>query len=170
VSEPQRLSRRQIDVRAKGLKFNSGSSPKHRVFTEPTPGDCRKVAPFAPNIGGRFFGACISFVFPEIINLKTMHMTRAATIVAWVENQPTANLLMIVYWCSIAITIMCEIASITILATISRNTLQDESESWMAVWFFAVDGGIAWIVARQCLDFSSSGRDPIAASCAQAKQ
>jgi choline-glycine betaine transporter len=82
-----------------------------------------------------------------------MHMTRsAAAIVAWVENQPTANLVMIVYWCSIAITFMCEIASMTILTTISTNTLQDESESWMAVWFFAVDGGIAWIVARQCLD------------------
>jgi hypothetical protein len=82
-----------------------------------------------------------------------MHMTRSvAAIVAWVEDQPTANLVMIVYWCSIAITFMCEIASITILATISTNNLQDESESWMAVWFFAVDGGIAWIVARQCLD------------------
>jgi hypothetical protein len=82
-----------------------------------------------------------------------MHMTRsAAAIVAWVENQPTANLVMIVYWSSIAITFMCEIASITILATISTDTIQDESESWMAVWFFAVDGGIAWIVARQCLD------------------
>jgi hypothetical protein len=80
-------------------------------------------------------------------------MTRsAATIVAWVENQPTANLVMIVYWCSIAITFMCEIASIAILATISTHNLQDESESWMAVWFFAVDGGIAWIVGRQCLD------------------
>ena len=80
-------------------------------------------------------------------------MTRsAAAIVAWIESQPTANLVMIVYWCSIAITFMCEIASITILATISTNNLQDESDSWMAVWFFAVDGGIAWIVARQCLD------------------
>ena len=86
-------------------------------------------------------------------------MTRsAAAIVAWVENQPTANLVMIVYWCSIAITFMCEIASITILATISTNNLQDESESWMAVWFFAVDGGIAWIVARQCLDSVYRGR------------
>ena len=87
-----------------------------------------------------------------------MHMTRsAAAIIAWVENQPTANLVMIVYWCSIAITFMCEIASITILATVSTNTLQDESESWMAVWFFAVDGGIAWIVARQCLDSLHGG-------------
>jgi hypothetical protein len=87
-----------------------------------------------------------------------MHMTRsAATIVAWVENQRTANLVMIVYWCSIAITVMCEIASITILATISTNILQDESESWMAVWLFAVDGGIAWIVARQCLDSAHRG-------------
>jgi len=78
-----------------------------------------------------------------------MHIS-AARIVTWLKNQPTANLVMIVYWCSIAITFMCEIASITILATIGTNTLQDESESWMAVWFFAVDGGIAWIVARQC--------------------
>ena len=75
-----------------------------------------------------------------------------AEIFTWVENQPSALLVMIVYWCSIAITFMCEIASITILATIGTNNLQDESESWMAVWFFAVDGGIAWIVARQCVD------------------
>jgi hypothetical protein len=112
------------------------------------------VAPFATNTRGRFFSSrVLGLLFSEIINLKTMHMTRsAATIVAWAEKQPTANLVMIVYWCSIAIAFMCEIASITILATISANTLQDESESWMAVWFFAVDGGIAWIVARQCLD------------------
>jgi choline-glycine betaine transporter len=83
---------------------------------------------------------------------KTIHMTKSvAAIIAWVENQPNALLVMIVYWCSIAIAFVCETASITILATISTNDLQDESESWMAVWFFAVDGGIAWIVARECL-------------------
>ena len=125
---------------------------------KPPPRDCRRVAPFAPDTLADFFGPCISFAFPEIINLKTMHMTRsAAAIVAWVENQPTANVVMIVYWWSIAITFMCEIASITILATISTNTVQEESESWMAVWFFAVDGGIAWIVARQCLDSVHQG-------------
>jgi hypothetical protein len=107
-----------------------------------------------PILAANFFSARVfGLLFSEIINLMTMHMTRSvAAIVAWVESQPTANLVMIVYWCSIAITFTCEIASITILATISANNLQDESESWMAVWFFAVDGGIAWIVARQCLD------------------
>jgi hypothetical protein len=82
-----------------------------------------------------------------------MIMTKSvAAIVAWVANQPTAFFVTIVYCCSITITLMCEIASITILATLSTNNLQDESGNWMAVWFFAVDGGIAWIVARQCFD------------------
>jgi hypothetical protein len=75
-----------------------------------------------------------------------------AEIVTWVENQSISNLAVIFYWCSIAITFICEIAAITILATISTNNLQDESEGWMAVWFFAVDGGIVWIVAHQCFD------------------
>jgi hypothetical protein len=75
-----------------------------------------------------------------------------AAIVTWVENRSLSNLAMIFYWCSMAITFICEIAAITILATISTNNIQDESESWMAVWFFAVDGGIVWIVAQQCFD------------------
>jgi len=44
---------------------------------------------------------------------------------------------------------MCEIAAITILAALVTNTLQDDhSEAWMAVIFFAVFGGFAWIVGR----------------------
>ena len=75
-----------------------------------------------------------------------------AEIVTWVENRSISDLAMIFYWWSIAITFICEIAAITILAAISTNNLQDESEGWMAVWFFAVDGGIVWIVAHQCFD------------------
>jgi hypothetical protein len=55
----------------------------------------------------------------------------------------------ILYWCCLAITFMCEIAAITILAALVTNTLQDDhSEAWMAVIFFAVFGGFAWIVGR----------------------
>jgi hypothetical protein len=53
----------------------------------------------------------------------------------------------VLYWCSIAITFICELAATTILAAILTNKLQDPSEAWMAVWLFAVVGGIAWIVA-----------------------
>jgi len=76
-------------------------------------------------------------------------MTKSiVAIVRWVENQPIANLAKIFYWCSMTITFVCEIAAITILAAISTNNLQDHSEGWMAVWFFSVAGGIAWIVGR----------------------
>jgi hypothetical protein len=75
-----------------------------------------------------------------------------AAIVTWFEHRSASNLTIIFYWCSIAITFICELAAITILATISTNSLHDKSESWMAVWFFAVDGGIVWIVAHQCFD------------------
>ena len=52
------------------------------------------------------------------------------------------------YWCGMAITLMCEIATLTIFAAIVTNRLRDHSEAWMAVWFFAVIGGVAWIVGR----------------------
>jgi hypothetical protein len=41
-----RLSRRQIDVRAEGLIFKSGSSPEHRVFTEATARGLPQGGPF----------------------------------------------------------------------------------------------------------------------------
>ena len=87
-------------------------------------------------------------------------MTRlVGAIVTWAKNQPTANLLMIIYWCSIAITFICEVAAITILATINLNHFQDQAEIWMAAWFFAVNGGIAWIVASQCLASEQTRHD-----------
>ena len=125
------------------------------MFLRKPPAEGRRtVAHFLPKLASRFLSCLHLFAFFENSKFeKTIHMTKSvATIVAWVESQPTTLLVMIVYSCSIAITLMCEIASITILATISTNNIQDESESWMAVWFFAVNGGIAWIVARQCLD------------------
>jgi len=75
-----------------------------------------------------------------------------AAIASWIENPSIANLTKIFYWCSMAMTFICEVAAITILAAIGTNNLQDESENWMAVWFFAVAGGIAWTVGRQCVD------------------
>ena len=64
------------------------------------------------------------------------------------ESQMMAPLAKILYWCCLAITFMCEIAAITILAALVTNKLQDRSEAWMAVVFFVVFGGIAWIVGR----------------------
>ena len=66
-----------------------------------------------------------------------------------------ARLAKILYWCCLAITLMCEIAVLTILAALVTNRLQDHPEAWMSVWFFAVVGGVAWTVAR--LARSSSG-------------
>jgi len=54
----------------------------------------------------------------------------------------------LLYWCCLAITFVCEIAAITILTALFTNRLQDHSEAWMAVWFFAVAGGFFWIVGR----------------------
>jgi hypothetical protein len=38
--------------------------------------------------------------------------------------------------------------SSTFLAAIATNKIVSDSESWMAVWFFAVIGGVSWLVAR----------------------
>jgi uncharacterized membrane protein YdjX (TVP38/TMEM64 family) len=59
-----------------------------------------------------------------------------------------AGLAKILYWCCLAITLMCEIAVLMILAALVTNKLQNHSEAWMSVWFFAVVGGVAWMVAR----------------------
>jgi hypothetical protein len=58
-----------------------------------------------------------------------------------------ARLGMIVYLIGLIIAFLSEIAAITILAALVTNKLQD-SEAWMAVVFFAVLGGFAWIVGR----------------------
>jgi hypothetical protein len=71
-----------------------------------------------------------------------------AAIFRWAENQSTANLVRILFWCSMALTCLCEVAAITILAAISTDSIGDETEAWMAVWFFAVTGGTVWIFGR----------------------
>jgi len=58
-----------------------------------------------------------------------------------------ARLAKFLYWCCLAIAFMCEIAAITILAALATDNLRD-SEAWMAVVFFAVFGGFAWMVGR----------------------
>ena len=73
-------------------------------------------------------------------------MTRSmAQIVRFSESQSIAKVL---FWCSMALTFLCEVAAITIMAAISTNNVQSDSEVWAAVWFFAVNGGIIWIVGR----------------------
>ena len=52
------------------------------------------------------------------------------------------------FWASMTITLACEIAACTILAAIGTNDIEADSEVWSAVWFFAVAGGIAWILGR----------------------
>lgn len=52
------------------------------------------------------------------------------------------------YLCSMAIAFLCEIAAATIFTAIMANKLSDQSDNWIAVWFFAVAGGVAWIVGH----------------------
>jgi hypothetical protein len=49
---------------------------------------------------------------------------------------------------------MCEIAAITLLAALVASRLQDNSEAWMAVVFFAVFGGFAWVIGRSATTIS----------------
>lgn len=79
-------------------------------------------------------------------------MTKSIGAIArWVEDRSIGTLANILYRCSMAITFVCEVSAITILAAISKDKL-DDPEAWTAVWFFGVAGGIAWIVGRQCVD------------------
>jgi L-asparagine transporter-like permease len=64
------------------------------------------------------------------------------------KSQMIAHLAKILYWCCLAITLMCEIAAITILTALFTNKLPGHSDAWMAVVFFAVFGVFAWIVGR----------------------
>jgi hypothetical protein len=59
-----------------------------------------------------------------------------------------ARIAKILYWSCLAITFVCEIAALTILAALATHKLQGDSEAWMAVVFFSVFGGFAWILGR----------------------
>jgi hypothetical protein len=54
-----------------------------------------------------------------------------------------ARLAMIFYWCSMAITFMCEIAALAILGAIATDKIIPDLEIWMAAVFFAVIGGVS---------------------------
>ena len=55
------------------------------------------------------------------------------------------GLVKILYWCRLAIALMCGIAALTITVAIVTNKLPD-SQAWMAAVFFAAVGSAAWIV------------------------
>lgn len=56
-----------------------------------------------------------------------------------------ASFAKVFYWCSVSITILCEIAATTIFAALATNKLESQSENWTAMWFFAVAGGVSWM-------------------------
>ena len=58
------------------------------------------------------------------------------------------------YWCSIVITVFCEIAAITIFAAIATAKLPGQYENWMAVLFFALAGGVSWIAGHAARSIS----------------
>lgn len=53
---------------------------------------------------------------------------------------------MVLYWCGVAIASLCEIAAIGIVVMIVVN--HPASEAWIAAVFFAVVGGVSWLVGR----------------------
>jgi hypothetical protein len=53
---------------------------------------------------------------------------------------------MVLYWCSLVISFLCEIAAFTILVAIITNKIS-AWDAWAAV-FFAIVGGIAWLAGR----------------------
>ena len=55
------------------------------------------------------------------------------------------GLVKILYWCCLAIALMCGIAALTITVAIVTDKLPD-TRAWMAAVFFAAVGGAAWIV------------------------
>jgi hypothetical protein len=57
-----------------------------------------------------------------------------------------ARLGMVFYWCGLAIASLCEIAAITVF--LIGYTNHAASEAWMAMAFFAIVGGLAWLVGR----------------------
>jgi hypothetical protein len=52
---------------------------------------------------------------------------------------------MVLYWCSLAIALVCWIAALIILMAIITGKLSD-SNAWTAVVFFAAVGCILWLV------------------------
>jgi hypothetical protein len=57
------------------------------------------------------------------------------------------GLVKILYWCCLAIALMCGIAAVTITVAIVTNKLPD-SQAWMAAVFFAAVGVAALIAGR----------------------
>jgi hypothetical protein len=74
-----------------------------------------------------------------------------AAIARWAESQSIADLVRMLFWGSMTLTFLCEIAAITIMAAISTDGIHGDTEVWMAVWFFAVTGGVAWMFGRAAL-------------------
>ena len=58
-----------------------------------------------------------------------------------------ARLGMVFYWCGLAVASLCEIAAFSMLVMLIANKLS-ASDAWMAVVFFAVLGGLSWLVGR----------------------
>lgn len=58
-----------------------------------------------------------------------------------------ARLGMVIYWCGLGAASLCAIGAIIVLVmTITNN--QSAPEAWMSVVFFAICGGLAWLVGR----------------------
>jgi hypothetical protein len=53
----------------------------------------------------------------------------------------------VLYVCCMVIALMCLVAAVTITVAIAMNKLPDP-QAWMAVLFFILVGGFAWIAGR----------------------
>jgi hypothetical protein len=113
----------------------------------PTPNCRRKVAKFSFN--SRVVLLRRSELLLNDSFFETESMTNSLWVIfRWAERQLISDFTRTLFWCSMALTCLCEIAATTIMAAIGTKNIQDDSEAWTAVWFFAVAGAIAWIAGR----------------------
>ena len=63
------------------------------------------------------------------------------------KGKMIARLGMVLYWCGLALASLCEIAAITVIVIMITSD-GSASEAWMAAAFFAIAGGLAWLVGR----------------------
>jgi hypothetical protein len=54
---------------------------------------------------------------------------------------------MVLYWCGLAVAVLCEIAAVVVLVMVLTNN-NSASEAWLAAVFFAVVGGFSWLSGR----------------------
>jgi hypothetical protein len=106
------------------------------VRTDPKPSRARTTAPLnLLTVGNLDRGWLVVLVW-------TLGTTRAGG-----ESKMMARFGRFLYWCGLAIALICWMAALTILTAIVTDKLPD-SGAWMAVVFFVAVGSFFWLVGR----------------------